>query len=387
MKRHLLCCVLFLSLAASSCLVQAQAHKPKKGQHIPHASQRELIAFVSAHTGHDEIFVIGTDGKGLKPITKGNEASHDPHWSPDRRYIAFTRGGGEGADAYVIHPDGTGLKRLTQSKFYTACEGWLPRGEPILIHRESCPSGYYTIDVDGTHLKRVSTEWASADWTPNGKHTVFAKPVTKEEDDPRSEVWLGDSKLKQARQITHFAASSSNPLWSPDGSRFVFVTEYGRRKGVYVYNRNTNKLKRVLDTDSLDCQGTPLWLPNGQQLAFMGSYKAFEGHKTDIGDSLILPNGQSLPAFYLVTKATRTAKNDNQIHVMNSDGTRLRCLTNYWGGVDSIMCTRDGRIIFESALASDVGGVMNNLWGLHIINTDGTGFRTLWTEPKRKAKP
>lgn len=70
------------------------------------------IAFMSMRDGNWEIYVVNSDGTGLKRLTKDPAIDGLPTWSPDGSYIAFlSNRGGEWA-IWAIRPDGSGLRRL-----------------------------------------------------------------------------------------------------------------------------------------------------------------------------------------------------------------------------------------------------------------------------------
>jgi Tol biopolymer transport system component len=67
---------------------------------------------MSMRDGNWEIYVVNSDGTGLKRLTKDPAIDGLPTWSPDGSYIAFlSNRGGEWA-IWAIRPDGSGLRRL-----------------------------------------------------------------------------------------------------------------------------------------------------------------------------------------------------------------------------------------------------------------------------------
>lgn len=54
------------------------------------------------------IYVMNADGTNINPVTTEDMFEYSPTWSPDGKTIAFSRG----EDIYIINSDGTGLKRL-----------------------------------------------------------------------------------------------------------------------------------------------------------------------------------------------------------------------------------------------------------------------------------
>lgn len=80
-----------------------------------------MLAFT---TLRNELFVVRSDGHGLRPLTTGIVSHTDagpPAWSPDGRRLAVVRGTTYGGSAiWVINVDGTGARQVTKK--------WLPRG-------------------------------------------------------------------------------------------------------------------------------------------------------------------------------------------------------------------------------------------------------------------
>ena len=54
-------------------------------------------------------FVVNADGAGLRQLTPWGLAEDPGSWSPDGRWILFTKPGGK---LYVVRPDGSGLQRI-----------------------------------------------------------------------------------------------------------------------------------------------------------------------------------------------------------------------------------------------------------------------------------
>jgi TolB protein len=69
---------------------------------------------VSGRDGHYQIYVMHPDGRGQTRVTASDESDAWPVWSPDGRWIAFTRSNGRGGvgDLMMIRPDGSGLRTV-----------------------------------------------------------------------------------------------------------------------------------------------------------------------------------------------------------------------------------------------------------------------------------
>ncbi len=87
-----------------------------------------MIAFVSDRSGRPQIYVMRSNGKGLKKITSGGYST-DPSWSPNKKVnkIAFVKLE-RGTNVYIINPDGSGEQRLTFGSGRNENPSWSPDG-------------------------------------------------------------------------------------------------------------------------------------------------------------------------------------------------------------------------------------------------------------------
>jgi TolB protein len=129
-------------------------------------------------------FVANVDGTGLRRVTPWSlRAGDHPDWSPDGGLI-LVRSTANGPDfshqgnLFVVRPDGADLRRLT--RFGPGVRllqngSFSPDGSSIVFAttRSATPGpdlpDVFTIRVDGTHLRRVTsvTNWdGSPDWGP-----------------------------------------------------------------------------------------------------------------------------------------------------------------------------------------------------------------------------
>lgn len=88
----------------------------------------------------EALYVIRTDGTGLREIVPPRTALEHPRWSPDGRLLTFNIAP-EGADApdagtvYSVHPDGTGLHVLVAPSDTWAFTKavWSPDGHQLIV--------------------------------------------------------------------------------------------------------------------------------------------------------------------------------------------------------------------------------------------------------------
>ena len=101
----------------------------------------EWIAFSSNRENDFEIWLIRPDGSGLHKLIGGGGRNNHPHFSPDSKWIVFTsqRAGYSAeeislpsqpqpyGDLFIVRTDGTGLRRLTHNGFEEGTPAWSAR--------------------------------------------------------------------------------------------------------------------------------------------------------------------------------------------------------------------------------------------------------------------
>jgi dipeptidyl aminopeptidase/acylaminoacyl peptidase len=129
------------------------------------------IAFVRAAGRFPSLFVVNTDGSGLRQVTTGITVE-DPEWSPDGSRFAFS--GGPGSDIFVVNADGSGLRSLTGAEIGNAANpSWSPDGSRIAY---AVLNAVRVISPDGggsSQLIGGLREVWEVSWSPDGKQIAF----------------------------------------------------------------------------------------------------------------------------------------------------------------------------------------------------------------------
>ena len=205
-----------------------------------------------------DIWVAAADGSGA-PVQVTKEGANDqmPAFSPDGRKIAFVRVSVGGADIFVVNTDGSGLVNISNDgERIDDRPEWSPDGTRIAYSGDPCFTGGPNTPQGGPCVFVMNAD---------GSNKVNLTPEEK-----RAECDDGS----QAEGYSH-AHHSTDPTWSPDGTRIAFAG-YG---DICKFNSNlageiwlmgadgSGKINLTSDQGTTDLQ--PAFSPDGQQIAFV----------------------------------------------------------------------------------------------------------------------
>jgi hypothetical protein len=175
-----------------------------------------------AYEGFPGIHLIRPDGRGDRRITRG-AVDRAPSWSPDGKYLVFTRTSGQAGAIYVVGADGKGLRRLTPRVGNHPV--WSPDGRQIAydaFDHQSGAGAIYVIDVDGTHEHRLTTSFAafSPEWSPDSARLAFLRYLREEDEDTDLAVVARDGAGGETfLEHTGFTTAMA---WSPNGKWIAY---------------------------------------------------------------------------------------------------------------------------------------------------------------------
>ena len=108
-----------------------------------------------------DIYIVKTDGTGLRQLTNRPGNYGQLWWSPDGKQILYSDFP-EGADEsewtmWVMNADGSGKRRLTKAAVRGVAAGWSPDGKQILFMRSMAEeeSAVFVMNADGSGVRRA----------------------------------------------------------------------------------------------------------------------------------------------------------------------------------------------------------------------------------------
>jgi dipeptidyl aminopeptidase/acylaminoacyl peptidase len=110
------------------------------------------------------------DGSNLHQLTSDGGLKFDVAWSPDGRYITYTRRQNELNQVYIMNVDGSNLHRLTNAIYEEAAIAWAPAVAQSNAGAPSTPGASVVATATAT-LPQAKTCTATASRSANVRST------------------------------------------------------------------------------------------------------------------------------------------------------------------------------------------------------------------------
>jgi Tol biopolymer transport system component len=220
----------------------------------------QLIAFDSDRVDVEgrkkvtQIYLMGADGSGVTQLTRGAGFHSSPGWSPDGTRLVIEADWGARAlrGVWIVSAsDPDGVTQSEAQRVTTLPKGaefdsepqFSPDGSRIAFTRfksfEKRKSAIHVVATDGSGLQRL-TPWklnaSHPDWSPDGQRIAFDSgdvqlPKNKGDiyvmrADGSARTRLTDNpRIRVGKPFKQ----DGNPVWSPSGTRIMYVRFHARR--------------------------------------------------------------------------------------------------------------------------------------------------------------
>ena len=234
-------------------------------------------------------------------------------------------------EIYTMDSDGSGVTRLTNNEVFNASPSFSPDGSQIVYEQGADLSGavvsIYVMNTDGTGATNLSQNTDGQDrfasYSPDDSKIIFQS----DRDAGNVDIYVMNSDGSGQYRLTTADSWDGQPSWSPDGLRISFGSD---RSGSFeIWMMNSDGSNQTQFTTSGGFQST--WSPDGSRIAFSS-------------DSSGVSQNYSVAA----------------------DGTDLHVIAPSANTQERPVWSPDGLQVLYSS-------VENARWGLHVVNSDGSG--------------
>jgi acylaminoacyl-peptidase len=230
------------------------------------------LLFVSSVDGKADIFVRWMDSGQEAKLTHLEEGPGGLAWSPDGKWIAFTRFVPDETKPFVSMPSapegadwGPAIKYIDQMNFRADGQGYLRPGRQHV----------FVLPAEGGTARQLTTgpyDHGQPTWAPDGRAILFsANRVADAEHDPgESDIYEIDVATTTVRKLTTRKGPDGSPAVSPDGRLIAYTGFDDRYQGyqvtrLYVMNRDGSNPRLVSSSLDRDVE-SPRWSADGRGL-------------------------------------------------------------------------------------------------------------------------
>jgi len=285
--------IFLLVLLVFSTIAPTRAHAYSQNPDGPPGS----VVFFSARDGHlnNQIYVMDPDGNNQTRVTFDLAMDIDPDIFKNGHTILFTSNQPGNNDIFVRDRSGE-LTNLTNNPANDGWARWSPNGKQIVFESNRVGGVFeiYLMNADPIDTPKRLTDLPVMSrypsWSPNGKQIVFRHGI---------DIYVMNAESGVLTPLTHETPPSfaQMPVFSPDGQYIAYMSFSKGYCSVFRMDANGDNqenLTQIQDgiTPMNWCSKAPAWSANGQQIYFM---------------------------------SMRTGQ--NEIYVMNNDGTEVHQLT------------------------------------------------------------
>lgn len=254
------------------------------------------IYFVSDRTGAKEIWVMDSDGRNQRPITRFNSISIEPAVSPDGTRIAFTSYARGNPQVFLFSVDpARDLRFKNQTASLSSSPAFTPDGQHIVYSSSAGTDRccrIFIANLDETGFRPITAP-GPIDTEPKVNPRTGADLVFVSERSGRFQIYRMNVEGADVERLTPGEGEASNPAWAPDAQHIAFAWTRGYAPGnynIFVMDVATREYTQLTHQEGKNEH--PSWAPGGRHIVF---------------------------------SSTRSGK--LQIWSMLADGTRLRQLT------------------------------------------------------------
>lgn len=251
------------------------------------SAQRYEILYTAQVNNNDNIYSINQDGK-LNQITNHARKDSSPMMAPDGNSIIFTSERKGWWKIWQMNLVSGEFQQLTDVNSAEYSPSWSPDGKQIVfVSSRNGGSEIFTMTRNGKNIQQISAGGNNTlpSWSSDGT-IYFSSKING-----NYQIMSMQPNGSELMQLTQNRGDKLMPQLSPLGEEILYYGNADGNMEVYVWNVSTKEVKRLTRDPLMDIR--PRWSRDGSLIVFE------RGNK----------------------------RNNQQIYLMNPDGTNQQQLT------------------------------------------------------------
>ena len=353
---------------------------------VPSFTRNGEIRFLRWEGDQPRPYIMAGDGSNQRPETSVPNLKTGS-WSPDGKRVVFSKIGDDKGTLYMANADGTDEVRLP---FPAGNLQWSGDGSKIVYQYVGTTSDIYLYSVTtGESTELVVSPAFDSDpaFSPDGERVVFIS-----DRDGNPEIYIQHLDGSNLTRLTNHPAHDEFPTFSPDGTQVVFNSDREDENfDIYIINTDGGGLRRLTNWRSTEEIRPGCWSADGTQLTLLSNrdgkpnvYRmdvepfspkpVLSVNDANLTSPSYSPDGKKL--LYVSEAADKTAK----VRVRDLDTQKDEVVTQLEDADAHPKFSPDGsRILFQSRINGNAEICVSNL--------DGSGMINLTNNPARDVQP
>lgn len=222
------------------------------------------IAFQSDRGSNVDLFMIRSDGTGMRQLTSSPGQDRVPAWSPDGKRIAYQSNEDGEFDIYILTVLTGAIQKITNNDCTDLAPAWSPNGDKLVFYSE-CDGNreIYTMNVDGSNRKQL-TETSGTNiynWFPTWSHDGSQITFSSNRTGGKYQVYVMNTDGSNQHVVAQGCVSS----FSPDDQWLVFTTYCSDSGDIWIIHPDGSDLRQLTTNDF---NKNPSWSPDGKWIVF-----------------------------------------------------------------------------------------------------------------------
>ncbi len=246
-------------------------------------------------SSNDDLWLCNADGTHNRRITTFQGQDHSPMWSPDGQtiyYVSEIHGVANIVkQAPTMLPPSAKPTALTQHTDESVRRARLSRNGEWIVY-ECGPDLWVVSTKENSQPRKVAIEVNADDKSNNERVLTFTRGVTQYalSPDEKFVVFAVQGKLfrlavnpnARAVQLTHGPSNDHGAIWSPDGSKLLFLSDRDGQEDIYLLEQDDPDHPKLTDayrfkitrlTHTREAESGVSFSPDGKRVAFLSGGK------------------------------------------------------------------------------------------------------------------